>query len=240
MRRLLWPLQPGDFIAEVPGGGRARLRYREALGLEQFLHGGFEIAEIHDLRARLAEGDVVVDVGANVGYLTVAMAIAVGPAGRVIACEPAAEPFVRLRENLSLNQLRNVDAHNVAVGRTDGKVSLAIADDSAFSSTVSRGSARVAQVPSVQLDTLWRQCGSPRVALVKIDVEGAELGVLEGAADLLSTWRPSLLIESEQPASIDEILVRLGYTATKPEGFAPANWLYSAELSAGSTDRRLG
>jgi len=241
IRRLLWPLQPGDFEAEIPGGGRVRLRYRETLGLAQFLYGGFEAAEIHALRGRLRAGDVVFDVGANVGYLTVAMALAVGPRGRVIACEPAADAFSRLLANVALNGLENVEPKQVAVARVEGEVAIALAEDSAYSSTSELAEhEEVATARATRLDTLWHEAGSPRVALVKIDVEGAELGVLEGASELLATCAPTLLIESEERERVDDVLGPLGYSSTQPEGFAPANWLYAPSAPPATADAAPG
>ncbi len=235
VRRLLWPLQPGTFLAELPGGGRVELRYRETLGLAHFVNGGFEPVELRTMLELLSPGAVVLDVGANVGYLTVPLALALGESGRLLAFEPEAENVRRLRANLALNELKNVDVRQIAIGAQDGEVGLVLADDPAYHSTATaeerrritsrHETGRSVSVPMARLDTVWREAGSPVVKLVKIDVEGAELDVLEGANELLMACRPGLLIESTQPERVQAMLGNVGWAWSQPDGFAPANYL---------------
>src|ERR687885_83981 len=84
----LLPAPPAGFEAELPGGGRVFLHYREDVGLVTLLGGGFEQAELEAAREHARAGSTAIDVGANVGVFTVVLARAVGPAGRVLAFEP--------------------------------------------------------------------------------------------------------------------------------------------------------
>lgn len=139
-------------------------------------------ADDHDFfRAYLRPGDVVIDVGANIGTLTLTAAVCVGAVGSVHAVEPHPTTAAVLRENVRDNRALNVEIHNVALGSVDGTVRLAdVEDDSA--NFVGDGGAIV--VPLRRLDSL-RLGGERRVALLKIDVEGFEREVLLGGAETL-------------------------------------------------------
>jgi FkbM family methyltransferase len=242
MRKLLIPMlppPPATFVADVPGGGRVALRYREAIGLAHYVNGGFEWAELKLLASTLPSGAAVFDVGANVGYFTVSLALSVGPSGRVMACEPESENVLRLRENVAANGLTNVDIRELAVGGHDGDTTLYIGDDSVYHTTaagrerlpitVAHETGRSVKVPVARLDTLWRETGSPDVAFIKIDVEGTEVSVLEGSRELIQRCRPSLLIETEDPRfeHVRTMLEEFGYVHTHPPDFFVSNHLFT-------------
>ena len=134
--------------------------------------------DVHFLRSYLRPGDVYVDVGANIGILSLAAALAVGDTGRVIAFEPHAGIFRFLRANVALNDFRNVQLHNCAVGNRVGTVG--------FSSEKSDDANRVLpdgaglRVRMVTLDSTLPTAGE--VSLLKIDAEGYEKFILDGAA----------------------------------------------------------
>jgi FkbM family methyltransferase len=134
-------------------------------------------------RHYLKPGDVVVDVGANIGDTVLAAAAQVGPTGRVIAIEPHPRTFRYLQDNVALNRVNNVETIGVAAGAAPGTV--------AFSNDrrddMNRVDGGPLQVRVERLDDLVRAVG--KVALLKIDVEGYEKFVLEGAPSLLQRTR---------------------------------------------------
>jgi len=138
-------------------------------------------AEALFFRRYLRPGDVVLDVGANVGLTTLVASRAVGDSGKVYAFEPHPAVFAYLEDNLALNGAGNVVAENVALGDRDGTVCISDmrSDDHNF---IERSGAGL-EVPERRLDRL--DTGESRVALLKIDVEGYERFVLEGAAQTL-------------------------------------------------------
>ncbi|MBT5263535.1 MAG: FkbM family methyltransferase [Rhodospirillaceae bacterium] len=172
------------------------------------------------LEQLLRPGDVVVDVGANVGTLAIPFAQMVGPDGRVVAFE--AQPFVfqMLCTNFVLNQLTNVDAYPEAVSNESGSFALAHGDYSgaevnlgAIEVTKYSVNANGSRVATVRLDDV---VGYDRVRLIKIDVEGMEGKVLDGARDLIARTRAMLYVEDDRidnsPALI-ELIWELGYRA---------------------------
>lgn len=226
------PVADREFDAAVPGGGVVVLRWDEVVGRHVLRNGAFEQPEVETAQACVTTGDVAFDVGANVGLLAVPLALAVGPGGRVIAIEPLPANVARLERNLRRNGLDNVTVVGAAASDADGEIALHVAADPAFSSIEAVTKYRVAgmlTVPCRRLDSLWDELGRPRVALVKIDVEGAELSVIDGARELLRSSRPTLLVEADPGPAADALATRLeeaGYERATPAGFAAQNHLF--------------
>src|ERR1035437_10176539 len=88
----------------------------EFIGKSLQLYGEFSDAELDVMRKTVKPGDTVLDVGANVGALTVPMAQMVGPSGKVIAWEPQPETFALLKKNIEQNDLNNVTMRKCAAG----------------------------------------------------------------------------------------------------------------------------
>lgn len=140
--------------------------------------------------SRLRAGDSYVDVGANVGLLTLKAASLVGPTGRLIAIEAHPRTHRFLAENVALNGFANVQVIHRAVGDTDGTVRFSdyLSDDQ---NHVVVGGAGV-DVPMQRLDEL---VPAGPIALLKVDVEGFELPVFRGAPGVLARTR-AVLFES--------------------------------------------
>ena len=159
---------------------------------------GFE-EKSKDLILRLVrEGDVIFDVGANIGDYTLPLSAAIGPKGAVWAFEPVRRSFVVLSKNIEKNRIQNVLAREIAVGDADGRCTI-YCDASNFGgnslmvdATTDKGA--VLDVAITRLDTV---CALGQIVpdLVKVDVQGAELGVLAGAAHLLGNDRTAFWLE---------------------------------------------
>jgi FkbM family methyltransferase len=159
-------------------------------------------------------GEVVVDVGAHIGLYTLNAARAVGPNGKVIAFEPDPQSFAILKENIALNHLDNVIAINAAVSDTSGKKSFYACTDPSLSGFELQSEARLREVRTVNavtLDEILRSYGINDVNWIKIDVEGAELKVLEGGRRFLQNANKlKIIVESSNNQSI-EYLTELGF-----------------------------
>ena len=233
----------------LPAGGRfefthrngvtVELEFGDSLGFMAYIYGGFEPSELAALMARIGPGDVAMDVGANIGFHTTALASAVGPQGRVLAVEPVPDNAARLRANLERNGLRNVSLFEVASGASSGRIELELTQDPAFVSghgAVGGGlMGRRIEVPLARIDDLWREAGSPRVKVMKIDTEGAEMDGLAGADGMIRACVPAILLEAndaERLAALDGWLKPRGYRRTQPAGFEPWNHLYEADSAS--------
>ena len=167
-------------VVDVPNAGRMRLNGYDHTQAFPFVFGVWEPGVERLVRELLAPGDVAIDVGANVGYYTLLMARAVGPRGKVLAFEPSPVTFERLRENVEMNGLDNVELFRL--GASDHRGTVGLSGGSIRNqgrSSMVRGDAEH-QVEVAPLDEQIPEDLWPRVRLVKIDVEGAEPAVLAG------------------------------------------------------------
>lgn len=145
---------------------------------------------------QVKEGDVFVDVGAHVGRYTLPVARAVGEKGLVIAVEPNIENYNRLRDNISLNNLRNIITINAAAWSDDAKLKFYAGESSGRGSIKEKVGANYVEVNGRSLDSLLEEVKTGiRVDWIKIDVEGAELEVLKGLNKTLIRNSPKLLVE---------------------------------------------
>ncbi|HYL33022.1 MAG TPA: FkbM family methyltransferase [Stellaceae bacterium] len=150
------------------------------------------------------EGANVIDVGANLGEWSVPLAKAVGATGRVISCEPNPHIASALAATLHINNLSQAQVFQIAISATDGEGHLAIdTEDSGLSRLAETG----VPVPLRSLDSIVANIGLKRLDLLKIDVEGHEASVFEGAVMTINKMRPALIFESghEAPADRDHI-----------------------------------
>jgi FkbM family methyltransferase len=149
----------------------------------------------------LRPGDRVVDGGAHIGYLTLLASRCVGPSGQVHAFEPVARTFAALQENVRLNQAANVRLNRVALAARAGELELEVPIDPEGEGLLAWGATSVhlrrgpiERAPAQTLDEYARTHHLDRIALVKLDLEGAELEALRGMKDLLSASRIAYVI----------------------------------------------
>ena len=171
-------------------------------------YGEYAGIEARFLASLCGEGDVVLEVGANIGAHTVGLATRVGPTGRVLAFEPQRLAFQALCANVALNSLVNVDCYWAALGERRGTVTVPELDPSQPANFGGVSLAGVTQGRSVACFTLDDFIGAPRVRLVKIDVEGMEADVLRGGVKLIERFRPLLYVENDR-VDRSEALMRL-------------------------------
>jgi FkbM family methyltransferase len=166
-------------------------------------HGCFpyQIAEERLAARALRPGDVVYDVGAHIGYMTLVFLRCVGPEGRVHAFEPSEKAFAYLERNVSPSD--PVELRRQAVGSREGSIlfaecdSLALSNVAGFGTPLSRGRPeRRYPVAVVTLDAHRARTGGPPPRFVKIDVEGYEVEVIRGMRKLLAEALPILLFEA--------------------------------------------
>lgn len=134
----------------------------------------------------LSAGDVLVDVGANIGCVTAAGSVTVGPRGKVIAIEAHPRTFACLQKTVAINRADNVTCLNVALGATEGTVCFTDERRKDDNNRVIPGGSSGLEVPCLPLTTVVQSHGIDRISLLKIDVEGFEMQVLRGAESILA------------------------------------------------------
>lgn len=148
-----------------------------------------------EVLARVRPGDLVVDAGANIGVITGQLADKVGPAGRVHAFEPLPRNIARLERLREENGLSQVTVHPVALGAVAGTAELRLpgvgggAYASFTASWIDEGRLEV------DVRTVDGELDGAAPSLMKIDVEGFEYQVLQGACQTLAEHRPLLFLE---------------------------------------------
>lgn len=152
-------------------------------------------------RWRPQPGDTVIDAGAFIGRHTLAYAREVGPTGRVIAIEPHPANFQILQRNVQANRYQNITCVQGALSNHTGQGRLAY-DRETSTSALSSRQTRTVPVRVCRLDDLLSELQVSQVDLMKVDVEGAELEVLQGGTSTLSSeHRPRLIIENHHPSN---------------------------------------
>ncbi len=173
--------------------------------------GSYEREQTARFIRHIDPGGVVFDIGASAGYYTLLSSLLVGPQGRVIALEPAPSNATYLRHHVRLNRLANTTVYQAAVGATTGTAQ--------FSPGQGTGTGRLAPHGSITVRTyrldevVDRQACKP--THLKIDVEGAELQVLQGATNTLRRYRPMIFLSTHGPGlhkSCCQVLKAWGYT----------------------------
>jgi FkbM family methyltransferase len=143
------------------------------------------------VKALLHSGDTFLDVGANVGFLTLLAASRVGPGGRVIGVEPYPPTFEQLKRNVESNKLDFVQIHQMALSSDPGALRLwvpAPREHREFNVSVVEGENMTpVDVPARTMDDCLAEWKVDRIQLMKIDVEGAEPRVFKGGAASLKS-----------------------------------------------------
>lgn len=192
-------------------------RHDKFIGRALDLYGEWCESEVAGLLQIVRPGDVVLDIGANIGTHTVPLAQRAAPNGAVFAFEPQRVVFQILCGNVALNGLPNVQCYQKAVGARRGTVGVPALNqelDQNFGGLKlgDRPPDRGEPTEVVTIDDL----DLPACRLIKIDVEGMEVDVLAGAANTIRKHGPILFVENnrlETSAQIIEAVTQLEYRA---------------------------
>ena len=174
-------------IAPITGEGRMRRRNQR-----------YDDMTLEVIRRELGDGDAAIDVGAFRGKLLAAI-VEASPTGRHVAFEPNPELAAELRERFPTVDVRQA-AVGARPGRTEFHVSRAAPARSGLLEAPDMPADDAVVVPTT-IETLDGVVGERDVRLLKIDVEGAEVAVLRGGADLLRRCRPVVVLEHGRPAA---------------------------------------
>jgi FkbM family methyltransferase len=194
LRRMPWMERGKRFIPAALRRSAWRLAHRQevfsVMGSAMFLPANsrhrdlvvdrYEPAVSKLIREYLKPGMTFVDVGANIGIFTLLGARLVGTEGRVLALEPMPDNFRILRANVALNGLSNVSCIPKAGGAAPGKARLFLSTYGGSHSMTENPPGFTGDVLEVDIVRLDAMTGFPHIDLLKIDVEGSELEVIEG------------------------------------------------------------
>lgn len=213
------------------------------IGRSLEIYGEFSEAEVTLWQQYVRPGDLVIDAGANIGAHTVALARLVGERGIVLAFEPIRFLSQLCAGNVALNGLTNVAIYQVALGAEAGSVLVPAIDYTAADNFGGVPLGHWSDGERVLVERL-DDMAIPRCALMKIDVEGMELDVLNGAQQLIAKYRPLLYVEEGERngAALHRSLQGMRYRIYRhvPPLFNPLNYRgHSDDIYAGMFDGQI-
>jgi FkbM family methyltransferase len=185
----------GPFVHDL-GIFRMHLDLTQLIDTSIYYMGTFEAECITAIRRHLPAGGTAVDVGANIGFMTMHMAAAVGRSGRVVSFEPTTWTYHKLETNLALNDMPQVVTERAALGARSA-VHADLLVPYSYPLVGDRPLMRDTIVIST-LDSYFAQHPIECLDLIKCDTDGWEMDVFEGALDTLRRYRPALILEVDQ------------------------------------------
>ncbi len=225
---------PRAQVMTVRRGLNQGYRWTAGAGVHRCWLGTYE-PEVQDLMRRcIRPGSVAWDVGAHAGFFTLALAKLVGPGGKVFAFEPSAGNVTHLLAHLTLNGITNATVVQAALAGAPGITGFQVSSSNYAGrlSTCATGY----WVPTFDTDGFLAKHPEARPDFIKIDVEGAESALLEGAEHLLREHGPELLVAlhgAPQREKCRSILLNHDYTVDYLDGpLDEATGLGASEIHA--------
>lgn len=214
LERVRPQLLAADRTFRLSNGLRVRAPLSDSVGRELFVHGSYDLSTVRAWEAAIRPGDTVVDVGAHCGTFTLSAARKVGSAGGGRRAQPGHAGATGDQHRAERVADRVTVLPFALVDHDGGELSIG-SPNPANSGMSRRGLADV-MVACRTLDSVLAEASVDRVVAVKIDVEGAERAVLDGAVATLAS-SPVVLMEVNGTAGI-EALTTAGYRLSLPGG----------------------
>jgi FkbM family methyltransferase len=191
-------LQARDITVSGRGGITFRVpSLREPIGFYLLIDGVYEARAVNFVLELLKPGMAFIDIGANIGVFTLPAALRVGPAGCVIAIEPSPRVFPSLERNVAINGLTNVRLIQCAAFNSDNQTVPfyeAPVDHFGMGSLGTQFDAKPIPVLTLTLDYILGEQMIERVDVIKVDVEGFEAAVFQGAEKILTGNKTPIVV----------------------------------------------
>jgi len=167
-------------------------------------YGEYCDSEITIINQIIKKGDVILDIGANIGLMTIPFSKMVGQNGRVISYEPQPEIYRILCGNIAINNLTNVDANNLAVGDNNNPLFIPKIDYTKSNNFggISLQNSGETKINQIKIDDL----SLDKLNFMKIDVETMELNVLNGSYYSIKKHRPVIYVENDRKEKSPDLL----------------------------------
>lgn len=187
------------------------------------IYGVHEPFETELVKKEIRDGDVVLDIGANIGYYTLIFAKLVGEKGNVFAFEPDPTNFALLKKNVEINGYQNVILVQKAVSNKTEKTRLYLSEDNKADHKIydAHDGRQSIEIEAIRLDDYFKDYDG-RIDFIKMDIEGAEASALQGALNLLKKnknvklvtefWPSALKKSGAEPGEYLNLLIELGFS----------------------------
>lgn len=221
---------------------RIKLFSKDLIDHKILFTGFYETDTYEILKKHIKKGDSVIEAGANSGTETLLLSKLVGPTGRIHAFEPVSHVYQKLESNCKLNNLQNVSLHQLALGDKTGEIDFYISDlthpNQGMGSVLNSDKKTKITVKQDSIDEFIIKNKINSFQFLKMDVQGGETGVLNGAKNAIRRYMPLIFLEAAKEWSdLDELmdlLRQMNYKVhlinqsgglTHLNSPAPGNWL---------------
>ena len=192
--RLPLKLIPKRAVFRIMQGRLKGWKWIVGSGEHGYWLGWYEIGKRQAFENAITEGAVVYDIGANVGYYSLMAAVVAGASGHVYAFEPLPRNVDYLRKHVALNKLEDrISVFDVAVSDQTGEAAFDLGASTSMGHLAESGEIKVKMV---RLDDLLIEGQVKSPDYMKVDVEGAEFDVLNGARELLARHKPVIFLDT--------------------------------------------
>ena len=238
--RLPLRLVPASMVVRIPTGINRGSRWVVGSGIHRCWLGTYEFEKQDFVARRVKPGMTVWDIGANVGFYTLAFARLTGPTGKVLAFEPLAANAAFLLRHLELNAITNVQLIQAALNDTTDLLGFSATGASSMGALAGRGLSYL--VPALAPAAVLAALPNAVPQLLKVDIEGAEGAVLSAFRPILEQHAPDILLALHgrvQEEQCVRLLGEVGYSLSYLDGqpVAPNRPLASDEIFATRRER---
>ncbi len=218
------PASMRECVVTLYNGQRMRVDLADYIGQQLAAEGSFERTMVETAMSHLRPGEAFIDVGSHMGFYSLVASKAVGPSGSVHAFEPGDKQHRLLVDNVGMNALGNVHVNKKGVSNKAGTATFVEGPSRNLGeSYVQEGSQGGGPtIELVTLDDYCRERGITAIGAMKVDVEGLEEFVFQGAQDVLSRLRPRAIVYESvashsakfgsSPERVHAMLQRHGYS----------------------------
>ena len=155
------------------------------------INGTYEEVLLSEIRQTLKSGSVFIDGGANIGFFSLIAAKITGPAGFVIAFEPAPKTYSYLKKNIKINNISNVISSNKGLSSSEKYLSFLLSPNPEENSIIDHNSkdlksgSKIINIHTINIDKFCEKNNIQKVDLIKLDIEGQELEAIKGGREIL-------------------------------------------------------
>ncbi|MBW8049692.1 MAG: FkbM family methyltransferase [Cytophagales bacterium] len=184
-------------------GHKMYLDYKDSLNLS--IRGSHEPFTTEFVKTQINKNDIVIDLGANIGYYTLIFARCVGEGGVVFAFEPDPDNFQLLVKNVKVNGYHNVILINKAVSNYTGKIKLYLSEDNYGDHRIYKPLERrkSIEIESIRLDDYFKD-KNIEINFIKMDIQGAEYGAIQGMSSILKKYEKIKMITEFWPIGLQQ------------------------------------
>jgi FkbM family methyltransferase len=189
--------------------------------------GEYEPVETKILQILSKDSKLILDVGANVGYYTIELSRLLASDGKLLSFEPVDDSYLELQKNIEINHIKNaVQTFQLGLSDSESEIDIFLPQTSGSSAASLRNlhpeeDYKIQRIKTTTLDQVFGAMEGGHCDLIKIDVEGGELQVIQGGIETIKKFKPIIFAEllrkwsaafSYSPNDVLEILQNLGYT----------------------------